>query len=297
MTRALRVLTAALRGTGEPCLREQKAGVDVLVARPRTGSGPVVVYANAATPQGIEQPAVARLLGGLARAGFVAVAPELPSVRDGILTPATVAALVDVAHASGPRVALLGASTGAALSLLAAAELGDRVATVAAVAPFASLGAMLRLGTTGSYDGCPYAAAPLVAEMSARSLRASAPGDPCVERLLANRDPVRFDALYDALAPGTHALVERLSPLHAIERIDVPVELACAPFDAYCPAGESQALARAGRDVRLTVTDALEHVCPRLRPGLLTVVGLVDRLLARAAAAEPAAALHPALAQ
>jgi pimeloyl-ACP methyl ester carboxylesterase len=240
---------------------------------------------------------VARLLGGLACAGFVAVAPELPSVRDGVVTPATVDALVDVAAASGPRVALLGASTGAALSLLAAAELGRHVTAVAAVAPFASLGAMLRLGTTGRYGGRTYAASPLVAEMSARSMRAAAPGDPRVEALLANRDPARFDALYAALEPGTRALVERLSPLRAIGRIDVPVELACAPFDPFCPADESRALARAGRDVRLTVTDALEHVSPRLRPGLPSVLGLVDRLLVRAAAAEPPAALRPAFAR
>ena len=119
MTRALRLLASALRDAGEPCVREERAGVPARVARPSSGAGPVVVYANAATPRGIEQPAVARLLGGLARAGFVAVAPELPSVRDGVVTPATVDALVAAARASGPRVALLGASTGAALSILA----------------------------------------------------------------------------------------------------------------------------------------------------------------------------------
>ena len=297
MTRALRVLAAALRDAGEPCVRETWAGVDTLVARPAAGPGPVVLYANAATPRGIEQPAVARLLGGLARAGFVAIAPELPSVRDSVVTPATVDALVGVARASGPRVALLGASTGAALSLLAAAELGDRVTAVAAVAPFASLRAMLRLGATGTYAGRPYRAAPLVAEMSARSLRASAPDDAGIEPLLANRDPARFDPLYAALAPETDALIERLSPLRAIGRVTAPVELACAPFDPFCPAAESRALAHAGRDVRLTVTNALEHVSPRVRPGLVFVVALVDRLLARAAAVEPVPSLRPAVAQ
>jgi pimeloyl-ACP methyl ester carboxylesterase len=140
-------------------VREERAGVEALVARPSSGAGPVVVYANAATPRGIEQPAVARLIGGIARAGYVAVAPELPSVRDGVVTTATVDALVAVARASGPRVALLGASTGAALSILAAAELEERVTAVAAVAPFASLEAMLRLGMTGTYGGRPYARA------------------------------------------------------------------------------------------------------------------------------------------
>lgn len=297
MTRALRVLGSALRDAGEPCAREERAGVESLVARPLSGVGPVVVYANAATPSGIEQPAVARLLGGLARAGYVAVAPELPSVRDGVVTPETVSALVDVARASGPRIAFLGASTGAALSILAAAELEERVTAVAAVAPFASLRAMLQLGTTGTYAGRPYAAPPLVAAMSARSLRASAPGDLGVESLLANRDPARFDALYAALAPETRALVDRLSPLGAIARVAAPVELACAPFDPFCPAGESSALARAGRDVTLTVTTALEHVCPRVRPGLVHVVALVDRLLVRAAVVEPVPTLRPALAR
>ena len=60
---------------------------------PRRGSGPVVVYANAATPQGVEQPAVGRFLERLAGAGFVAVAPELPHVRQGEVTPETVDAL------------------------------------------------------------------------------------------------------------------------------------------------------------------------------------------------------------
>mgnify|MGYP003458670411 CR=1 FL=1 len=36
---------------------------------------------------------------GLVAAGFVAVAPELPSVRNGVVTPSTVEALVSVASA------------------------------------------------------------------------------------------------------------------------------------------------------------------------------------------------------
>ena len=82
MIRSLTVLSAAFRGGGNPCERVRLAGVDALVARPRSGSGPVVVYANAATPNGIDEPAVGRFLGGLAGAGFVAVAPELPCVRE-----------------------------------------------------------------------------------------------------------------------------------------------------------------------------------------------------------------------
>jgi len=59
------VLTSAVRGGGEPSVRVRIAGVDSLVATPRSGAGPVVVYANAATPRGVDEPAVGRLLGGL----------------------------------------------------------------------------------------------------------------------------------------------------------------------------------------------------------------------------------------
>jgi hypothetical protein len=200
--RSLAVLAVSFRSGGEPCRRTRVVGVDALVALPRCGAGPVVVYANAATPRGIDEPAVGRLLGGLAAAGFVAVAPELPCVRRGEVTPETVDALVSVASASGRRVALLGASTGAGLAILAAGDprIADRVSAVAAVAPFASLRNILQLGTTGYYGDEPYEAAPLVRTAAERSLAASAPDDPAVPALLANRDPARFDELYAALA-------------------------------------------------------------------------------------------------
>jgi acetyl esterase/lipase len=286
--RSLTVLTAALRGGGEPCERVRLAGVDSLLARPRRGIGPVVVYANAATPNGIAEPAVGRFLGGLAAAGYVAVAPELPCVRRGEVTPATVDVLVSVAGASGRRVALIGASTGAGLVLLAASDprIAERVSVVTAIAPFASLRAILKLGTTGHYGDEPFDAAPLVATAAARSLAASAPGDPAVPALLTNRDPRRFDALYDDLAPSTRALVEELSPLSRIGAVRAPIELASSPDDSFFPVEESFALERAGDDVRLTVTPALVHVCPRLRPGLVRIAGVLDRTLHRAAAAE-----------
>ena len=153
MIRALSVLASTFGGDVRACERERIAGVDVLVARPRR-SGPVVVYANAATPLGVEQPMVGRFLSALAGAGFVAVAPELPRVRMGEVTPETIDALVGVARTSGPRVALIGASTGAGLVILAAADprLADRVTTVASISPFASLRNVLELATTGSTE-------------------------------------------------------------------------------------------------------------------------------------------------
>jgi acetyl esterase/lipase len=296
--RSLAVLAVGFRGGGEPCGRTRIAGVEALVARPRCRGGPVVVYANAATPRGIDEPAVGRFLGGLAGAGFVAVAPELPCVRRGEITPETIEALVSVASASGRRVALLGASTGAGLAILAAGDprIAERVSAVAAVAPFASLRNILRLGTTGYYGDEPYDAAPLVRAATERSLAASAPDDPAVPALLANRDPARFDELYAALAPGTRVLVEELSPLSRIRHVVAPVELASSPLDRFFPVEESLALAEEGRDVRLTVTSALLHVKPSLRPGLVRIVSLLDRTLAHASAVEPMRTLRPSVA-
>jgi acetyl esterase/lipase len=298
--RSLTVLACAFRGGGRPCARVQIAGVDALVAAPSTGAGPVVVYANAATPRGVDEPAVGQLLGGLARAGFVAVAPELPCVRSGEVTPETIDALVDVASASGRRVALVGASTGAGLVILAAADprIADRVTAVTSIAPFARLPEILRIGTTGHYRDEPFAAAPLVGVAAARSLAASAPDDAAVPVLLSNTDPAGFDDLYAALAPSTRALMEELSPLTRVADVRAPVELLSAPDDGFFPADEARALAAAGHDVRLTVTPALEHVRPRMSPGLVHVAAALDRTLRRATEAEqrrPALRPSPAL--
>ena len=298
MIRALTVLAATFRGDTRACERERIAGVDALVSRPRRLSGPVVVYANAATPLGVEQPAVGRFLSALAGVGFVAVAPELPHVREGEVTPDTIDSLVRVADAAGPRVALIGASTGAGLAILAAGDprLASRVTSVAAIAPFASLRSVLQLATTGFYGDRPYSAAPLLARAAARSLAASAPNDPAVPPLLANRDPWRFDELYAALEPGTRTLVWELSPLTRIGHVLAPVELACSPTDPFFPVDESRVLAAAGCDVRLTVTNGLLHVKPRLRPGVVPVVALLDRTLRRAVELDPVPALRPSVA-
>jgi acetyl esterase/lipase len=292
--RSVTVLAAAFRGGGESCGRTRIAGVDALRAEPRSGAGPAVVYANAATPNGIDEPAVGRLLGGLASAGFVAVAPELPCVRHGEVTPKTVDALVAVASAAGRPVALVGASTGAGLVVIAAADprIADRVTAVTAIAPFASLREILRIGTTAHYRGTPFAAAPLVGVAAARSLAASAPDDPAVPTLLANSDPARFDDLYAALAPSTRALMDELSPLTRVADVRAPIEILSSPDDPFFPVDEALALAAAGRDVRLTVTPALEHVQPRRRPGLVRIAAALDRTLRRA---DDADQRHPAL--
>ena len=82
--------------------------------------------------------------------------------------------------------------------------------------------------------------------MARRRGARSAPRHPTIlafPPLLANRDPGRFDALYDALEPATRALVEELSPLLA-SATSRPVELASDPDDTFFPVDES-ALAEA----------------------------------------------------
>ena len=295
MTRSLTVLAAAVTGFGEPCRRMRIAGVDALLSEPRGGAGDVVVLANAATPRGIDEPAVGRVVGGLASAGFVAIAPELPHVRRGEVTPDTVEALVAVARTSGRRVVLVGASTGAGLAILAAADprLAGFVSAVISIAPFASLREILRLGTTGYYGDAPFDAMPLVATAAARSLAASAPSDGAVPALLANRDPGKFDRLYAELAPSTRALVDELSPVARIGDVLAPVEILSSPRDPFFPVDEAYALAETGREVRLTVTPALEHVRPRLRLGLVRVAAALDRTLRTTDSHAPRRLLEP----
>ncbi|HEU0303998.1 MAG TPA: CocE/NonD family hydrolase [Gaiellaceae bacterium] len=144
-----------------PSLDEQEiAGVPTTVVRP---SGrrpwPAVVFANGATREGRQHPLVRRLAWGFGWAGYLTYVPDLPGVADGELTPSSLEKTVAVAsHAASAAdgtgtVALAGISTGATLSLLAAADprLADRVSAVGALAPFADLEKIIMLATTRLY--------------------------------------------------------------------------------------------------------------------------------------------------
>jgi dienelactone hydrolase len=258
------------------------AGRPALVAQPH-GSGPAIVFLNCATRKGLELPAVRRFLGALARTGFRALAPELPGLAVGELTLATLdAAVATVAEVADPdRVALFGASTGAGLAVVAAHDprLAGKVNVVAAVAPFADLREVLRRATTADVPE-------LLAEAVPRSLR-TLTSDASVEPLLANHDPRRFDQLYCALPAHVRETVEALSPIVAARRPGVQLLIAADPVDPFFPLSEPIALARACASAELTVTKALAHVRPRLRPGLLRLLAYIDRWLTLAAAPAP----------
>ncbi len=321
---------AVERLTDEPSVGEVELnGVRCLLARPgEPGPWPAVVFTNAAQSLGSAEPHVQRFLHGLGRAGLLAVAPDLPGLSRGEISTETLEATVAVVRstaerkeARGGRVTLVGASTGAALALVAAADprLDGRVSAVFAIAPFARLENVLRLATTGFHaeDGelFPHPVDPWLACAAARSLAGALPPgadrdalllalpdapvngcDPlappelpaalgpqaqAVAELLANRDPRRFDRLYAALPACVQAAVQRLSPLAPVGAVAAPVELASAPTDRFFPLAESRALACANADVRLTVTSTLDHVSPRIAAGGLTDLVRFVRLLAR----------------
>jgi acetyl esterase/lipase len=189
-----------------------------------------------------------------------------------------------------------------ALLTAADTELQQRISVAVCVAPFGDLANVMRLATTGTYrDGevvrhhappaylriglarslaatleVTDATADLCSELRALDHESSVPAELPVEAfrragaeaerlydLLANRDPNRFDSLYAALPDHVRDAVVSLSPIHAVQRLRAPVEIATAPQDTYFPVAESQALADASPYVRLTVTSLLAHATPR----------------------------------
>ncbi len=305
------VLTPAVDAvSGEPRFEDVSvAGAPALVVRPAgDGPWPAVFVVNGTVPEGRKLPEVRRLAEGFARAGYLVVVPDLPGLTEDEITPETVHETVEVAREVSERpdaedgeVALVGVSTGATLSLLAAERpsLEGRVSVVAGVAPYADIRTVVNVATTGHYRDDkgfePHDADPFLSYAIARSLVAALPpgedrrtlsgelegvdredqnplaglrsrptGDlgpeaASVVRLLANEDPERFDALYEALPEGVRADLGELSPLAGNGRIRAPVEVVTGPHDKYFPASESYELERIAPGRRVTVTRALDH--------------------------------------
>jgi pimeloyl-ACP methyl ester carboxylesterase len=328
-------LAAAARAmTADPRIEQLEIdGVPVTVTRPAAeGSFPAWVFVTGAHPLRRREPVVQRLAEGLARSGYVTLVPDLPGLGDGQLTRRTLDAAVAVIEATVARpdvrgrTALVGASAGASIALLAGArpELADRISVVAAIAPFADLRKILCLATTRRYehkgDFAEYEVPTLLRRAVGRSVVAALSDSPEREALLsrlgtiededydpfealggeeeadgvtaplialfANRDPSRFDELYDALPAEVCSAIEELSPLAAAGQVRAPVELAVPPEDPYFPSGEARALADSLPNVRLTVTATLDHTRPmaslRRLGGLGKFEGFVVRGLAAA---------------
>jgi pimeloyl-ACP methyl ester carboxylesterase len=305
-------------------------GVLVEVVRPGGGSGPwpAWLFVNGAHPERRREPVVTRLSRGLARAGFIVFVPDVPGLGEGAITGRTLDATLAVARAASGhedvergRVALIGASTGAALALLTAAneDVADRISVVAAVAPYADLKRMICLATTRRYeDGEGFVShdvTPLHRRVVARSLVATLPERSERERLLdalarseadeevdpiellpresvtpetravlailTNEAPERFAELYEALPPALVDALARLSPVDGCARVRAPVEIVVPPSDMYFPLGEARALAAALPNAHLTVTATLDHTRPHLSAAHLRSLLRFDRFVVR----------------
>lgn len=311
--------------TAEPRVEETTvAGAPSTVVRPAGGGPwPAVVFVNGATRRGRHHPKVQRLARGLARTGFLVVVPDLPGLRLGEITPATTTATIRVARATADspeaearRVGFYGVSVGATLALLAAESrpLAGRVTVVGGEAPWVDLRRIIRLTTTGLYDGERYETDPYASLAVARSLAAGLPRGPQRSRLLAdlqsvddddsaplarlrpaeyrgaaatllrllkNQDPRRFVGLYARLPAPQRAAIRALSPLYGADRLRMPVELVTAPHDKYFPPAESHALARAAPDVRVTTTSTLKHAVPKISLGDIADLGRFDGFMIR----------------
>jgi acetyl esterase/lipase len=232
------VVTPAIRATsGDPRLSDARvAGYPSLLAKPAgKGPWPAIFIVNGTVPEGRKLPAVRHLAEGFARAGYLAVVPDLPGLTEDRITPQTADAATQAAFGISSRpeaedgeVAIVGVSTGATLALLAAEDpkLDGRISLVAGVAPFSNIKTVLSVATTAHYrrpDGklVPYEAAPFLSYVVARSLVAALPPGRDRQTLSAEIEGVGRespDPLHDLrsrrtddLGPGAKSVVRLLS--------------------------------------------------------------------------------------
>jgi len=297
---------AVRRLTGDPVVELWHTdGVEVEVVRPPgDGPWPAWLFVNGAHPERREEPVVQRLSRGLARAGYLVFVPDVPGLGEGTITRRTLETTAAVTSSTvrrhdvaGERVALIGASTGAALALLVAAreDLAEHVSAVAAVAPFADLERMICLSTTCGYaeNGgfTRYEVTELQRQVVERSLRAAVADDAepatraAVVAVLENTEPERFAELFRSLPADVRELLTALTPLQAAPRIRAPVEIVVPPADVYFPLGEANALAAAIPHAHLTVTGTLDHTRPDLSLGRLRDLVSFLRFVVRGLAA------------
>ena len=176
--------------TREPSIEDTVfAGRPALVAKPAgEGPWPAILFVNGTVPEGREYPEVQNLARGLARAGYLVVVPDLPGLTTDEITEETVSSTAEAARAvaerpdtSNGRVGLVGVSTGATLSLLAAKDpdVGEHVSVVAGIAPYTDIRTVLSIATTDHYregeEYVPYDAEPFLSYVIAKSLLAALP--------------------------------------------------------------------------------------------------------------------------
>lgn len=236
-----------------------------------------------------------------------------------------VAARRDVAGGRVALVGVSGGAT-LALCAAAAGGLSHRVTSVLVMAPVCNLQEALRFVTTGfrREDGAfvPFATRSFFQLVSARSVVASLPrggdrdaalellrslpdygpdplealgglaestSDPGVRAtldLFGNRDPERFDELFEAIPSVARASLTSLSAVRGAAQIAAPVELVVAREDKYIPLSDALAFVSSCPTARLTILDSLQHAVPHFAVeaarDLARLNGAVVRALAAA---------------
>jgi pimeloyl-ACP methyl ester carboxylesterase len=211
------------------------AGRPSLIAKPAgEGPWPTLLFVNGTVPEGRAYPEVQNLARGLARAGYLVVVPDLPGLTTDEITGETVSSTAEVARAVADRpdardrqVGLVGVSTGATLSLLAAQDpaVSERVSVVAGVAPYTDIRTVLSIATTNHYrengEYVPYDADPFLSYVIAKSLLVALPSGEDRDGLRAeleevdrlDPDPLAGlrDRPTDDLSPEARSVVELLA--------------------------------------------------------------------------------------
>ncbi len=287
-----------LSASTRPPLRESRALAPGAVAdlwRPADRPPhPAVVLVHGLTPDGKDDPRLARAADLLARAGLLVVVPDLPEMRAQRLRPgdaAGVAAALEHAARRRGEVAILAISVGSGPALAAAVEApaAGRVRVVVTLGGYADARELVRYFTTGAYGfrgiagrapfdpavaraflvsnldlvRDPSERAAVQAALGGRPLPASTGAEArAVLAVLENRDPERVDRLLAALPPETQALLDALSPVRDVGRLRARLVLVHGRDDPAIPFTESLRLAAAadpGR-TRLVLVDLLAHV-------------------------------------
>lgn len=269
------------------------------------GPHPGVVVCLGVVPFGVDEPQIARLGAALARAGFAALLYWSPAMRDLRLDPPDIESivlayrwLIEQPSIDAGRSGLLGTCVGGSFALMAAADLSirDRVAFVAAWAPYASMRTLARdvaSSTSSSFDEAPapWQVDQLTRKVFVRTLTAVLePGEAermwtaCAELggrvddhglsaegraiypLLTSLDAGAAQAALDRLPAAMQERLDAMSPLRYVPDIHAPlILLAHDHADPVIPIGESRRLVaalaeRAG--VRYTEFTMFKHLDP-----------------------------------
>jgi hypothetical protein len=252
------------------------------------GPHPGLLVCLGVVPFGVEHPQVPRLGGALARAGFAALLHWSPAMRDLRFDPEDVENfalayrwLIERPDIDPARSGFLGACVGGAFGLMAAADprIRDRVAFVAAYAPFASMWTLARDIASATRPGGagrePWPVDPLTRKVYVRSMtdlletrEAALLRDACAEPggrvdldalseagravypLLTALDVDEAEAALRRLPPAMRARLTAMSPVAYLADVRAPLLVFLHDRgDAVIPVSESRRLraALAGR--------------------------------------------------